>query len=459
MTENVSFAENVVKKAEAKGAKQSEVFQLKEKMTYITVEQGEIKFRERADITGLGLRVLKNGALGFSYTTNLNDSGIEKVIEQALSIASVMPRDADFKGFPESKRGSVVKDVYDSALANLSPEEAVEIVSKMAESARSSVKKVIPTFGVLDSRITTRIVANSMGIGIEEIGTLISIGLRTLFKSGKKAGNGYDFESTRKLKELHPVEVGSNAGELAVSSTKTKKIETIKTTVILEPHAVAGILEPVLAEALLGNLIQEKRSVFAGRMNQKIGRELLSVVDNGTLPGGFSSASFDDEGVPTQETVLIDRGVLLSQLYNTYYARKVGEESTGNAVRRGGYMSGSKPYRNPTTVGATNFIIKSGSSSKAKMIEETEDGVLVTFAVGGGSPISGDFSTDARNAFKIEHGAIAYPISQAMFTGNILQFGKNIVEISKEQKFSGGLSPGNLLCPVIKITDGLIIGT
>jgi len=457
-SEILTWAEKAVKLAEALGAEQAEAFVMRDDLKYLTVELGEVKFRSRDSHTGMGLTVNRNGSLGFAYTTKMDDGGVEDATRDSLKVASVRVPDPNFKGFPEPKKIIPVTGAYDEKLAQLSDIKAVELATTMMEASKQPDSAIIPTFGVLECHKRTKAVVNSMGLAVEDVGTILSVGLRTLLKKGDRAGNGYDFQSSRNLDKIDPAAIGYKAGELAVSSMDTRDIETCKTTVILDPHAVAGVFGSVLAQPLMGNLIHEKRSIFVDKVGHDLGCEKITVIDDGTLPGGHNTGSFDAEGVPMQRKTLIDKGVLKGYVYDTYTSNLANTESTGNAVRSGGYMTGNRPYRNTPTVGATNFIIATGDSNRETMIEETDDGVLLTFAVGGGSPISGDFSTDARNAFKIEGGEIAYPIKQAMFTGNVLDILKNLESISKKSRFSGGLSPGMVLAPTIKFSQGTIIG-
>jgi PmbA protein len=453
----LNIAEKILKQAQKKGAEQAEIYITNDKMKYLTIELGEVKFRGTDNHTGLGLTVSKKKALGTTYSTKFDDENINITINDALKIAKVKKPDPDFIDFPDPKKSSKINGYYDKNLANFKAEDAVSLSENLLTAAHNIDPKVIATFGVLELHIITKTILNTSGINVVDEGTLLSIGLRTMVKAVQD-GNGYDFQSSRSLRNISPEKVGESAGKLALESVNAKKIESQKTDIILDPHAAAGVFSSVLGAPLFGNMIQENRSVFTDMIGHKVGSASLTVFDDGRFPDGYGTARYDDEGVPTQKTMLIEEGVLQGYLYNTYYASKVGLESTGNAIRTGNYLIGNKAYRNPINVGLTNLIIQEGEYDREELIGETKKGILLTFAVGGGSPVSGDFSSDARNAFMIEKGEITYPIKQGMYTGNILESLQTIIGLSKERRFSGGLSPGRIYTPSIKISNETIIG-
>ena len=133
--------------------------------------------------------------------------------------------------------------------------------------------------------------------------------------------------------------------------------------------------------------------------------------------------------------------------------------TTGESSRqRDARDSRGREYRFAPKIGCTNFIMEKGSTPRDRMIEEVDDGVLVTFAVGGGNTSSGEFSADVRNVYRIEGGEITYPIRQAMFAGNMMGLLKNVDAVGDISRTSGGLSPGEIISPSIRTRNGLIIG-
>jgi PmbA protein len=332
----------------------------------------------------------------------------------------------------------------------------------MIDSAEALNKDIVPTFGVFESSSRWFAILNSDGVYADFIGTNVAAGLRTIYDYGTGTSNGLAFQNSRHLKNIDPESIGERSSSMALMSKNPVKIKSEESTIILDPDAVAGLLQGVLLDAFYGDVVQKKGSFLYGKLGERIASNNLTIVDDGTLYDGCKTSSIDYEGVPTKRNTLISKGLLQSYLYNKYAADMEDTESTGNAVRSGGFGpyrdSRGREYRYPPRVGCTNFIVMKGTISRDQMVEEVDDGYIITFAVGGGSPSSGDFSADARNVFKIEKGEITYPVRQAVFTGNISELLLNIEEIGDNIRSSGGLNPGEIYSPSIKIKKGLIVG-
>src|SRR6185437_683478 len=132
---------------------------------------------------------------------------------------------------------------------------------------------------------------------------------------------------------LEPAEyVGCTAAARALRRLKAVKVETQKVPVVFEPRTARGLLDHIF-EAVHGMSVYRHESFLAGKLGEKVASENLTVIDDGTIPGLFGSSPFDDEGVPTRRTPIIERGVLKNYLLNTYTARKLNMKTTGNASR------------------------------------------------------------------------------------------------------------------------------
>jgi len=168
--------------------------------------------------------------------------------------------------------------------------------------------------------------------------------------------------------------------------------------------------------------VQRKQSPYHGKKGETVASEILTIVDDGTMPLGVNSRKMDGEGVPSQPTTIVEQGVLQNFLYDSYTANKDGVESTGNALRG---------FDNLPTPGATNFIIKEGAkggkASKDEIIGELREGLFVTDVIGAhtASRASGDYSVVAQNAFGIKNGDL-FPVKQVMIAGNMQEMLQHI---------------------------------
>jgi PmbA protein len=458
----IEVAGKAVQSAMKKDADQAEAIACSIGIMTINIENGATRFSGLDQHQGIGLRVVKDSAIGFSFVSNILDESIDSIVTRALKVSSVKKSDPNFKSLSEPKAPTEVEGTFDDDIANLSFEDAKGLASRIAESAESYHEGIMATFGVFESKYKKFAVVNSLGVEVANSGTSVLAGVRTLLEYSGGTSNGLAFQNSRKLKGMDPEDIGERSSKLAVTSVKPRRIKTLETTVILDPDAVAGLFGGVLMPALYGSVIQEKGSFLLDKLSEEVASEAVTVVDDGTLPGGIKTARVDYEGVPTRRTTLIEGGILKDYMFDTYSADKDGIESTGNAVRAGGFgpyrdMRG-REYRFAPRIGCTNFVMEKGSTSRERMIEEVDDGILVTFAVGGGSASSGEFSADARNVYRIEGGEITYPIRQAIFAGNMMGLLKNVDAVGDVPRSSGGLNPGEIISPSIRTRKGLIIG-
>ena len=179
-------------------------------------------------------------------------------------------------------------------------------------------------------------------------------------------------------------------------------------------------------------------------MGEEIASPKLTLTDNSLLEKGMYTAKCDGEGSVSQKTDLIKNGVLNSFLYDIYTANKVGEKTTSNGLR-GSYLT-------TPMIAPTNLEFK---FSEMKDLAEIDKGVLTTSVLGAhtANPISGDFSVEASNAFKIENGELTDPINKAMISGNIFEIMKKVEGINSEIK-----QYGSFIIPKLLVHDLRVVG-
>jgi PmbA protein len=238
-----------------------------------------------------------------------------------------------------------------------------------------------------------------------------------------------------------PEHVGRVAAQRALRRLGARKVKTQRVPVVFDPMVARSLLENVF-EAVNGDAIYRGASFLAGKLGERVAGENVTVVDDGTLPGGFGTSPFDDEGVPTQRTVVIERGVLKSYLLNAYAARKLGLKTTGNAARG---LAGTPG------IGVGNFFFEQGTKTPQEIIAEVRDGLYLTEFLGFGvNLVTGDFSRGAAGMW-IVNGELAYPVHEITVAGNLREMLTNISEIGNDLEFRGSVA-----APTLRI-DGLTV--
>ena len=384
---------------------QAEIYVEKEEGVNVDIKKDKVDFAKEAFTFGLGVRVILDGRMGFSYTTNLDN--IEPIVKSAIFNAKSNEIDENFAFAPKSEYPNV-KGIFDSKIEYLDLEDIIGFGKIMLDTVLD--EKCEPTSGGFSTGYSKFIIANSEGTIAQDVSSIFSGYISVNVDDGENVSTASEYDSSRYL-DINPVQIAEKACKIAKDSRNGNSIETKDFPVILDHHAASGLVA-TFSSALNADNVQRGRSVFADKIGKEVVSGSLSIYDDGTLEGGLQSAVSDGEGISSQKTPLIEKGLLKNFMYDIYTAKKGGVESTGNGMR--------SSYGDVPAVGLSNFILE---FDDIKDISEINNGVLVTDILGAhtANPISGDFSVEAMNAFKIENGELKHPIKKAMLSGNIFQ--------------------------------------
>jgi PmbA protein len=441
----IKNAERAVQKALQLGAKMAEAYISNSKELVIDLRNGEVETMKLAEDRGMGIRVFTDEKTGFSFTTDLGDAAVDEAIRQALANASCAEPDPH-RLLPKPAPSYPEMDLYDPAIRETTVEHKIEMARIMENEARAfdSRVKIIESSTYQDGEVEVTLF-NSHGISLHYPGAYCGMYISLVAGSGEDSQTGFALNYGLRINELDPVSLGKQAAGRAVRMLGARPGSTQQAAVVLEPYVVTGFLG-LLAPALSAEAVQKGRSLFAGKVGQKVASDLINVIDDGTLKDGISSAPFDGEGVPTSRTALIQGGVLQCFLHNTYTASKDGVLSTGNGVR------GS--FKGTPEVGTTNFFIEPGDKTPEQIIGEVGNGFYVTEVMGlhTANPISGDFSFGASGLW-IENGRLSRPVRGMAIAGNIMDLIKNVDAVGNDLQFFG--SKG---APTIRVSRMSISG-
>jgi PmbA protein len=212
-------------------------------------------------------------------------------------------------------------------------------------------------------------------------------------------------------------------------------VTTQKVPVVFDQLTARTLISNIF-EAVEGESIYRKASFLAGKLGERVASENVTIVDDSTIAGLFGTSPFDDEGVPTRRTVVIDRGILKSFLLNTYTARKLGLRTTGNAARG---LTGN------ASVGHGNLYLEKGERSPDDIIRGIAKGLYVTELIGSGvNSVTGDYSRGAAGLW-IENGEFAYPVSEITIASTLQQMLMDIAVIGSDLEFRGSIASPTLV--------------
>ncbi len=228
--------------------------------------------------------------------------------------------------------------------------------------------------------------------------------------------------------------MGRIAAQRTLRRLGARKVKTARVPIVFDPQMARSLLDHIF-EAVNGDAIYRGASFLAGKLGERVAGENVTVIDDGTVRGGFGTTPFDDEGVPSRRTVVIENGVLKSYLLNTYTARKLGLQTTGNASRG---LAG-----NPS-IGVGNFFLQPGTKKPEAIIAGVPEGLYVTELLGFGvNLVTGDFSRGASGLW-ISGGELAYPVEEITIAGNLKDMLLNIAEIGDDLVFRGAVASPTL---------------
>jgi len=236
--------------------------------------------------------------------------------------------------------------------------------------------------------------------------------------------------------------VGRIAAERTVRRLGARKVRTAHVPVIFDPMVSASILEHIF-EGVNGDSVYRGASFLAGKLGQKIAGDNVTVIDDGTMPGGFGTSPFDGEGIPTRRKLVVENGVLKNYLLNTYTAKKLGLETTANASRG---LAGTPG------IGPGNYFLQPGPRTPKQLIADVKEGLYVTEFLGhGANLVTGDYSRGASGLW-ISGGELAYPVEEITVAGNLKEMFFHISEIANDLEFRGSVA-----APTLRM-DGLTVG-
>ena len=395
----------------------------------------ELNFAKEEIELGLGIRVIKDNRQGFAFTSNLDK--VEETALKAIENTKLTKTDENY-AFAEVEKVTEVKKIYDKKFGDLSLDESVEFLKDTINVACDSGCEVTGSgFSASEGR---SLIVNSNGVSIENKGTGFGLGLSVTIQNDGEIATAYNSQSSRFF-DIDGEKLAREVCNLAKSSLDTKPVETGDYDVVLDYYAATGLLQTFIG-AFNGENVSRGRSILKDKMGQEITNPTLSIVDNPLLEKGMFSSKCDDEGTSSQKTNLVKNGILNSFIYDIYNANREGVKTTSNGLR-GSYLT--TPMISPT-----NLEFK---FSEMREFDEIESGVLTTSILGAhtANPISGDFSVEASNAFKIENGELTEPITKAMISGNIFEIMKSVEGVNTDIKQYGSFIIPKLLVHNLRV--------
>jgi len=381
--------------------------------TAIAIDESLVKSASQGISAGCGVRVLAGERTGYAYT---DDLAPEKILRAARTAALIArgPAQQPVQDLKESASHQLYQVSSPSADADIASK--VELVMRADRAARAYDPRVIQVQGSYADQLRQILVIGSDGTYATDAQPLARFTLVTIAKSGENSARGQsggggrvgmDFFQTERTPEYYAQE----AARQAIIQLDAREAPAGEMEVVLGPGWPGILLHEAIGHGLEADFNRKGTSAFAGLLGKRVASDKCTVVDNGTLPSRRGSLNVDDEGSPTQNTVLIENGILKGYISDKLSARLMGMADTGNGRR--------ESYEHIPMPRMTNTYMLSGDDAPEDIIRSVQRGVYaVNFGGGQVDITNGKFVFSASEAYLIEDGKVTAPLKNCSLIGN-----------------------------------------
>jgi TldD protein len=429
------------------------------------LEDGIIKGGSFNIDRGVGVRAMSGEKTGFAYSDDIVMPALEQAAHAARSISHQGGHQA-IKKFTKEKGHELYLPV--NPLNSLTENDKVALLQKMDTYARAQDPRVIQVNVSLAAEHDTILVMASDGHVAADVRPLIRLNISVVVEekgrreTGFAGGGGrFDYQYFVENDYEHALAFAREAVRQAVVNLKAIDAPAGMMPVVLGPGWPGVLLHEAIGHGLEGDFNRKGTSTFTGRMGQYVASPLCTIVDDGTLPNRRGSLNIDDEGTPTQCTVLIENGILRNYLQDKRNARLMGMKSTGNG-RRESYAHVPMPRM-------TNTYMLAGTSTPEEIIGSVKKGIYaVNFGGGQVDITSGKFVFSASEAYLIENGKVTAPVKGATLVGNGPEVLTKVSMVGNDLKLDTGVGvcgkdgqsvPVGVGQPTVKLDSMTVGGT
>ncbi|CEJ74084.1 modulator of DNA gyrase [[Clostridium] sordellii] len=422
------FKNILFEKALNEGFENCEVYYTDGENISITVYEGEVEKYNIDKSFGLSFRGMLNGKMGYSYTEILDDKAIDMLIKSAKEAASCIESN-DIQFIYEGDENYSEVKTYSEKLENIDASKLIDIALELEKETKGYSDKVINLNACKISYSSSKNgIYNTKGLELNNKGNLLISYVIPIVEENNEKQDGIGYMIVDSIGELDTKKIAKQGVEDALSKLGGKSIPSGNYKTIIYNEAMASLLE-TFSDVFSAEEAQRGLSLLNGKEGKIIASDIVSIIDDPLMDNGLASAPFDDEGVATFKKEIVSKGVLNTLLHNLKTANKANLKTTGNGFK--------SSYSSPVSVEPTNFYIEKGMKTLEELMNEVDEGVIITDFAGlhsGANSITGDFSL-ASKGFYIRDGRKIYPIDQITVAGNFFELLKNIKDIGNDLNF------------------------
>jgi len=403
-----TFTDLVFSLGKKKGFEECQIHFTREHEFEVHVSKGKIETFKDADSFSVSFKGLKEGKCGRARVEALDKEAAELLVEEALSNLQIIDS-SDVELLHDGSGNYVDVNYYRGNYERLGSSQKVEMAKELERTALATDKRIVMAPRNVFGHVTSEeVIMNTLGLEKEFTNDGGYAYTMVLASDGKTPKSGFKLKASKTPEELDVQGIAREAAREALTLLGATSVESGKYDVIIRRDVVAEILGR-FSSIFSAEDVQKKMSPIRDKLGQVIADPVLNLLDDPFIPESFTSRPFDSEGVPTSRKAMIEKGKLVTYLYDLKSAHKDGVKSTGNAVG--------------STIAPINISLRGEEElSFQELLKHVEKGILVIGVDGlhsGADPISGNFSLSAKG-YLVKDGEMVHPVEQITISGNFV---------------------------------------
>lgn len=422
--------ERLLAMAEARGVDYADVRIVNLDRLSLEMRDGKLKKAVPGAERGISIRVIADGGWGFFSTNRLDDREVTAGLDAAVKMARASAGDMDEKARLADAPAHTETVIWtpEKPPWNVSMEDKAELLSDMYRAVKDIPELITVTTGYGEARVRQRYLSTDGADITTEVTRLLAQTHFIAKKDGAmtsrraRIGGSGGFEH---FDRKHPADEAVEAAEATLAALTAPSAPGGKMTVICDPDLTGVFTHEAVGHASEADLVMSGDSCLEGKLGEQVANEIVTVVDDSTIPGGYGSFAYDDNGVKGQRKVLIENGIMRDYMSDRYTAERLGLTPNG-AARAESY--GHRPL-----VRMSNTFIEAGDHGFDELFEGVKRGIYAKGTRGGQvDTAKGGFQFSAQEAYLIENGEIKHPLKDVSISGTILTTLKNIDALGKD---------------------------
>lgn len=442
-------AAGLVDRALRAGATAAEAFVRQGSEASIQIRDGLVEELQEGHPKSVGLRVWRDDRVASTYATDLRNAAQSALVADALELASLTDPIPE-SGLVDAELLATEwpdLDLFDPAVHQRTADEKLALVHEMERAALDADPRIARSAGAqYGDSVMHRALVTSHGFRGSYSSTTAHLAVEVIADDddGKKR-NGSWYTFGRHLSMLESAaDVGREAATRTLRQLGSGPVPTRRLPVVFNPRTAAALVG-LLFSVLRGGAVERRASYLADKLGERVGADLLHLIDDPTIPRGPASRPFDGEGLPALPTTFVDRGHLQQFALNAYHARKLGRAPTGHA---------SRPASGAPGESHSNLVLQPGTQSPASIIADIEYGFYCESMMGFGfNATTGDFSRGASGRL-IENGQLTRPVSEVTLSANFVDLFGALDALGDDLD-----TRRSVQCPTMRIAEMTLAGS